>query len=350
MALLFELVTSVVRLALKPLLLAKLSCQIGLRSVSIFTETWVELLRFALCLHLVILWRVVMLAIAVLSLPVRAFAALYRERLLEIQLHRLRYELKNALWDQKELEVELHVAVKERRMMETMLMELEEEHDEAIVRIELLDGEVQDLKDEIQHLKEVHGKTLWSYEARGDDVCDDSNITCTDNVGTISWRPDCNENILCNDETQDVLKAGSKVYGLSQPYVRYTILNESKTLAEQRVVAISRSLFSGALSLVVGIVVWEAQDPCMPLVVALFSVVTMSLMSVVPLLTPVEKPTLEAVALLSLNWFLLGTIACPMLPRIGRVLARLGWSFLGQFRFVTVEPQLTGFFVGVDDL
>ncbi|KAL0327677.1 UNVERIFIED_CONTAM: hypothetical protein Sangu_1845700 [Sesamum angustifolium] len=232
-------------------------------------------------------------------------------------------------------------------MMETMLMELEEEHDEAIIRIELLDGEVQDLKDEIQHLKEVHGKTLWSYEARGDDVCDDSNITCTDNVGTISSRPDCNKNILCNDEAQDVLKAGSKVYGLSQPYVRYTISNESETLAEQRGGCYIRSLFSGALSLVVGIVVWEAQNPCTPLVVALFSVVTMSLMSVVPLLTPVEKPTLEAVALLSFNWFLLGTLACPMLPRIGCVLARLGWSFLGQFRFVTVQPQLTGL-VGVD--
>ncbi|KAK4422436.1 hypothetical protein Salat_1825900 [Sesamum alatum] len=323
MALLFELVTSAVRLALKPLLLAKISCQIGLRSVSIIVETWLELLRFALYLHLVILWRVVMLAIAVLSLPVRAFAALSRERLLEIQLHRVRYELENALWDRKELEMQLHVAVKERRMMETMLTELEEEHDEAIVRIELLDGEVQDLKDEIQQLKEVQGRTLWSYDGRGD-VCNDSNITSTDNIGTISWRPDC------NDETQDVIKAGSKVYGLSQLYVRYTISTGSETLAEQRVVAISRSLFSAALSLVVGIVVWEAQDPCTPLVVALFSVVTLSLMSVVQLLPLVERPASEAVALLSFNWFLLGMLASPMLPRIGRILARLGWSFLGQ--------------------
>ncbi|XP_011072779.1 uncharacterized protein LOC105157862 isoform X2 [Sesamum indicum] len=297
MALLFELVTSAVRLVLKPLLLAKLSCQIGLRSVSIIVESWVELLRLALCLHLVILWRVVMLAIAILFLPVRALAALYRERLLEIQLHRLRYALENDLWDRKEQEVQLYVAVKERGMMETMLMELEEEHDEAISRIKLLDSEVQDLKDEIQQLKEVHSRTLWSYEGRGDD---------------------------------DVLKAGSKVYRLSQPFVRYTISNESETLTQQRVVAISRSLFSGALSLVVGIVVWEAQDPCTPLVVALFGVVTISLMSVVPLLNPVEKPTSEAVVLLSFNWFLLGTLACPMLPRIGRVLARLGWSFLGQ--------------------
>ncbi|KAL2236175.1 UNVERIFIED_CONTAM: hypothetical protein Sindi_1349700 [Sesamum indicum] len=330
MALLFELVTSAVRLVLKPLLLAKLSCQIGLRSVSIIVESWVELLRLALCLHLVILWRVVMLAIAILFLPVRALAALYRERLLEIQLHRLRYALENDLWDRKEQEVQLYVAVKERGMMETMLMELEEEHDEAILRIKLLDSEVQDLKDEIQQLKEVHSRTLWSYKGRGDDVCNDFNIRSTDNVGTISWKPDCNENILCNDEMQDVLKAGSKVYRLSQPFVRYMISNESETLAQQRVVAISRSLFSGALSLVVGIVVWEAQDPCTPLVVALFGVVTISLMSVVPLLNPVEKPTSEAVVLLSFNWFLLGTLACPMLPRIGRVLARLGWSFLGQ--------------------
>lgn len=61
---------------------------------------------------------------------------------LEMQLHRLRNELENVLWDRKDLEEQLRVAIKERKMMEKMLVELEEEHDEAIVKIELLQGEV----------------------------------------------------------------------------------------------------------------------------------------------------------------------------------------------------------------
>ncbi|KAK6129876.1 hypothetical protein DH2020_036394 [Rehmannia glutinosa] len=240
MALLSELVTSIVGLALKPLILAKLSCQFGARSISIIVQTWVEVLRFALCLHLIILWRLAIWAIA-----------------LEMQIYRLKNELENVLWDRKELEEKLHVAIKERKMMEMMLMELEEEHDEAIVKIELLEGEVQDLKDEMQRLKEIQGKALWSYTNR----------------------------------------------------------------AEHRDVALSRTLFSAILSLAVGLVVWEADDPCMPLVVALFTVVTMSLTSVLRLFTRIEhKPVSEVVTLLSLHWFVLGTLACPMLPRIARVL------------------------------
>lgn len=78
---LFELVTSIVGLALKPLLLAKLSCQFGFRSISIVILTWIELLRFSLSLHVMILCRLAMWAFAVLSLPVRAFTALHRERM-----------------------------------------------------------------------------------------------------------------------------------------------------------------------------------------------------------------------------------------------------------------------------
>ncbi|KAI3453918.1 hypothetical protein Pfo_010581 [Paulownia fortunei] len=334
MALLFELVTLIVGLALKPLLLAKLSCQFGVRGISIIVQTWLELLRFVLGLHLIILWRLAIWAIAVLSLPVRAFTALYRERLLEMQLHRLKNELENVLWDRKELEEQLHVAVKERRMMEMMLMELEEEHDEAIVKIEVLDGEVQDLKDETQRLKEVQGKALWSYRGLGD-AGNDCNPTTTDNVGKSSLTPDYNKNIrqvakdLCKDEMHDVFETGSKIYGLSQPYVTDMISKEGDILAEQREVALSRSLFSAVLSLVVGLVVWEAEDPCMPLVVALLTVVTMSLMSVLQLFTRIEhNPASDAVALLSFNWFILGTLAYPMLPRIARVLAPLALSFL----------------------
>ncbi|KAL7111948.1 hypothetical protein ACP275_05G121600 [Erythranthe tilingii] len=318
---LFELAISTLGLALKPLLLAKISCQIGARSFFIIVQTWLELLKFALSLHLIVLWRLSIWVMAALSLPVRAFNALYRERLLEMQLQRMRNELENVIWDRKDLEDKLSLAIKERKTMETMLVELEEEHDEAIAKLELLQGEVQDLKGEIQRLNEVQGKALWSNSP-----ANDYNTPETNNKS--SRKPHNNNNNnnknitqvakdLFKEEIHDVIKAGSEIYGLS-------ISDEGYVRAGQRDVALSRSLFSAFLSLVVGIIVWESKDPCMPLVVALLTVVTISLVSVRRLFTRIEhKPASDAVLLLCLNWFILGTLMYPTLPRIARLLVPL---------------------------
>ena len=59
-----------------------------------------------------------------------------------MHLCEMQAELENLVWDKKELEEQLSMAIKERKIMEVMLTELEEEHDQAIVRIELLEGEV----------------------------------------------------------------------------------------------------------------------------------------------------------------------------------------------------------------
>ncbi|GFQ06213.1 hypothetical protein PHJA_002765300 [Phtheirospermum japonicum] len=316
MALLFELVS----LALKPLLLAKLYCQIGARSFFIVVQTWLEVMIFALNLHIIILWRLAIFAVAVLCFPIRAFTALYRERLLEMKLRRLKNEFENVLWDKKDLEDKLHVADKERKMMKTMLIELEEEHDEAIVKIETLEEEVRELKNEIQRLKEIQGKALWSYK----------------DLSKSSYKPDyINKNVKQlskdphKDEIHGPVNTGSKFYGPSQPYFNYSISSEGEILAEHRDVAISRSLFSAMLSLVVGIVVWEAKNPCMPLFAALFTVVTMSLTSVLRLFMRIEhKPASDVVALLSFNWFVLGTLSYPMLPRIARFFAPLTLSLV----------------------
>ena len=61
---------------------------------------------------------------------------------LEQHLHEMQFELETLAWDRKELEDHLQAAVRERRIMESMLIELEEEHDKAVARIELLEGEV----------------------------------------------------------------------------------------------------------------------------------------------------------------------------------------------------------------
>ena len=102
----------------------------------------------------------------------------------------------------------------------------------------------------------------------------------------------------------------------------------NEAVYQRREVALSQSLFSAILSLVVGIVVLEAEDPCMPLVVALFSVVAMSLKSVVQFFFTIKnKPASDAVALLSFNWFILGTLTYPTLPRVVRIFTPYSLSF-----------------------
>ncbi|KAA8521055.1 hypothetical protein F0562_011792 [Nyssa sinensis] len=94
------------------------------------------------------------------------------------------------------------------------------------------------------------------------------------------------------------------------------------------------SLFSAVLSLLVGMIIWEAEDPCMPLVVALFTVVGISLKSVVRFFSTIKnKPASDAVALLSFNWFILGTLTYPTLPRVARMLTPPAKRFLERSVF-----------------
>lgn len=319
---LFELIYSIVSLVTKPLSLVKVSCVFGVWSISIVIQTWIELLRAAIYLHIIIFWKLAMWTIVIFTLPMRAITALHRERQLELHLHGVRTELESVLWDRKELEEQLHMAIRKHKMMQMMLEELEGEHDEAIVRIQLLEGEVQDLKDENQLLKEAQGKTRWSYR----DKCDTGNghdTMDTDKLGVSGYNKNTDQVMVHKDiweeETRDIVKEGLKSYG---PHSATQDLNTSDTTTRRRELALSRSLFSAILSLVVGMIVWEAEDPCLPLVIALFTVVAMSLTSVVQFFATINnKPASDAVALLSFNWFILGTLAYPTLPRVARVLA-----------------------------
>ncbi|KAL2544457.1 hypothetical protein Fot_13690 [Forsythia ovata] len=324
---LFELICSIVGLATKPLSLVKQSCVFGARSITIVIQTWIELLRASIYLHTIIFWKLAIGTIAILSLPMRAITALHRERLLELQLHGVRTELESVLWDREELEEQLCKAIKQHKMLEMMLEELEGEHDEAIVRIQLLEGEVQELKDENQRLKEVQGKSLWSYRGKGD-TGSGHDTKDTRKFGDPGYNRNTDQVMvheeIWEDETHDFVKEGSKSYG---SHIVSQDLNTSDILASRREVALYRSLFSALLSLVVGMIIWEADDPCVPLVVALFTVVSMSLMSVVQFFATIDnKPASGAVALLSFNWFILGTLAYPTLPRVARLLAPLASS------------------------
>lgn len=85
-------------------------------------------------------------------------------------------------------------------------------------------------------------------------------------------------------------------------------------------VAFASSSFSAMLSTLVAVIAWEAQDPCTPLVFALFIVVVMSLANVVQIFSKIHtQQSFHAVSLLSFNCFLLGTLAYPASPYLGQL-------------------------------
>ncbi|XP_050936454.1 uncharacterized protein LOC103488382 [Cucumis melo] len=93
--------------------------------------TWLELSKTSVSLHLNIFWTTLMWIIAIVSLPGRFLAALRRER--------------------KELQKQFQAALKEHKMMELMLDELEMIHEEATNKIALLESEDCSLKTDQKH-------------------------------------------------------------------------------------------------------------------------------------------------------------------------------------------------------
>ncbi|KAJ7943978.1 Coiled-coil protein [Quillaja saponaria] len=352
MALISELVANIILLVTRPFALLKLACLFSFRTVLTVIHTWVELVRATVNLHVKLLWGIMIWTVSLISLPVRVVTALQRERQLEKQLHDMQSELECLVWDQKKRQEHLHTAIKERKMMELILTELEEEHDMAIAKIEQLEGKLQELTNENLRLKEIQGKGYWSFKGQDDRGIGEK--TGDDNCGIPyskpSWTSSNNgsgiilQDLLVHkdswiDESQSrneflkLLKNGSKsgpIYPIT-PENFSNHLEGSEVLDQCREVALSQSLFSAILSLVVGIIVYEAEDPCMPLVVALFAVVGMSLRSVVQFFSTIKnKPASDAVALLSFNWFVLGTLTYPTLPRVARLLAPFALSFVDR--------------------
>ena len=192
---------------------------------------------------------------------------------------------------------------------------------------------MQDLKEEKLRLNEIQGKGLWDYKARDEKISSVHEGIHGSNYGVPSWStgfkgsevilPDI---VMPGDSWGDVDKVKSQGQSTFNPLFTPQKLSVDsifdEILERQRVVALSRSLFSSIMSLIVGMIIWEAEDPCMPLVAALFIVVGMSLNSVVQFFSTIKnKPASDAVALLSINWFILGTLTSPSLPRVARMLS-----------------------------
>lgn len=335
MAELLQLVNTVMILLIKPLSLVKFTCFFGVRTICIVIQTWTELLRAAMGFHARLLWKLTIWAIAVLSLPIRSLTALQRERALEMHLQEMQIEFENLVWERKQLEKKILVAIKDKKIMQAMLAELEDEHDDAIVKIEQLEDQLKNLKVENQRLNEVHGKALSDLEDHFDGPVMQG---CSDAVPF--WRSSGIESVAIHKEgmQEDNSKNGStssefvearSCRDVNRPRTRTTFeyFDTNDVLQQRRDLAVYQTLFSAILSLLVGTIIWKAEDACMPLVLALFAVVVMSLWSVVQFFSTIRnRPASDAVALLSFNWFLLGTLTYPTLPRITPVFAPVLWT------------------------
>lgn len=343
MALFCELLTATIILATRPFSLFKLLCMFGLKTVFLFINLWIDLVKAVVSFYVNLFWRIIIWAVAFICLPGRILTALQRERRLQLHLHDMQIELENLAWDRKELQEHLQTAIKEQKMMELILTELEEEHDKVIAKIELLVGELQELKTENLRLKEIQGKSYWNFKGRNE-TRDVHNIAIADYgipYGIPSWKSSYDgSGIVLQDlvmhkdawgeeskpKTElQFLRNESKYVGPADPVMpdmNTRIVDMGEVLNQRRVIAMKQSLFSAGLSLLVGMIIWQAEDPCMPLVVAIFIVVCISLKSVVEFfLTINNRPASDAVALLSFNWFILGTLTYPTLPRVAHVVA-----------------------------
>ncbi|XP_052298419.1 uncharacterized protein LOC102615009 isoform X2 [Citrus sinensis] len=338
MSLVQELMGMMIILVTKPIYICKWAFLLGMRITFLVVHTWVELVKASISFHLDLIWRTIVCFVAVVSLPFRVLTALQRESLLEENLCEMQLELENLVWDRKILEDHLQAAIRERKILESMFAELEDEHDKAIEKIELLERELQDLKDETVQLKEICGKELWSFaghdrnnEKKGF-VADEYGIP----YGIPSWkgsdiilRDMMKHKDTCENENKSNAELLTHLGTGLAPGTIPRNLDMNEVYNQRKAVAISQSLFSAVLSLLVGMTIWEAQDPCMPLVVALFTVVGMSLRSVIQLFSTIKnKPASDAVALLSFNWFILGTLTYPTLPKVARVLAPWALRFI----------------------
>lgn len=346
-----ELISALIVLVTLPFSLFISSCRLGVKGTFIVISTLAELLTAAIFLHVHIFWRLVVWTGALLTLPARLLNALQRNRMMEMHLLEMQDVLETILWEKKQLKERLKTAIKDRRMMEVMLAQLEEEHDQALLKIESLESELQGIKNEKNQLKDAQEKLLWSSKDSADTVSSQSAIDADKFAIThevYTWKPSGRGSDLAlhsllqknihEDESkvkpamQHFVKDGSKSSPTAISYKPVRISKHSsvdEVLDHRRNVAFSQSLFSAILSLLVGMVIWKAEDPCMPLVIALFSVVGVSLKSVVHFFSSIKnKPASDAVALLSFSWFILGTLTYPTLPKAIRMFGSAVYKLL----------------------
>ncbi|KAK8949073.1 hypothetical protein KSP39_PZI006129 [Platanthera zijinensis] len=162
------------------------------------------------------------------------------------------------------------------------------------------------------------GQYLQDLEALGKASSDDKT------AGIIPWSGERREGGATLQDDVVIRRGQQRGGGRREEKWLFPGLDE-----EHKAVAIRRSLFSVALSILVGLTIWEAEEeePGIPFVAALLTVAGMSMGRVVNFFLPIKnKAASDAVVLLIINCFMLGALSRPALPtiapRIGRAWAQ----------------------------
>ncbi|CAO1941027.1 unnamed protein product [Urochloa humidicola] len=163
-------------------------------------------------------------------------------------------------------------------------------------------------------LNEHKGKSMWdSAPARHGNKAPESDTKQGKTPWVASVRSERGEEeSVAGAAAQDDDDAGLKL----KPADPASVLSSLTTTTEEesKAVARRRSVFSVGMSVAVGGVAWWADAACLPLLAGLFAVVGVSMRSVS------RCRAADAVALLSLNWFLLGLLTSPMLPAVAHAI------------------------------
>lgn len=198
--------------------------------------------------------------------------------------------------------------------------------------------QLQGIKEENLQLKEIQGKGRWSLQSQHDaGKGNDQDSAVAEKCISYGMKSSSSgssaiiQDVRMHRESgEDDVKRKTELLGFVRTEMKASG-DTHEVLVQRRKIAILQSLFSAVLSLIVGMIIWEAEDPCMPLVVALFTVVGMSSKSVIQFFSTINnKPVSDAVALFSFNCFILGTLTYPILPRIAHMSTPMALSFLEQ--------------------
>ncbi|KAG2563305.1 uncharacterized protein LOC120645834 [Panicum virgatum] len=271
-------------------------------------------------------------ALSFLVFPLRMLTAVDdREKKLGLLVWEMQTQMEDLMLENRCLQQKLRAALSERDAAEALLDEMEEEHDDAFATIHVLENQLKALRQENMRLNEHKGKAMWDKPG----VCD-KNPGKTPLAVVAFGGARGEEDAAEQAEAEPVLKMTyaadpTSVLALaaaSPPSTATAAADDDDEATLARAVARRRSLFSLGMSLAVGAVAWSADAPCLPLLAGLFAVVAVSMRSVSRLRRG-SGPAADAVALLSLNWFLLGVLTSPMLPGVAHAVVPRAGRVLG---------------------
>eukprot|EP00249_Psilotum_nudum_P005156 c18622_g1_i1 orf=301-1272(+) len=283
-----------------------------LNVIAYVTHPWCRLFCFLFSFYLSLCSHIYLFMLKVFSTPARLLTALQQEKLLEEQIHELQTQLVESMHNNRELKQKLDLALKDCKHTEKLLKVAEDEAAKSSDKIQILEMQVKEIEAQNRAFK-------VKKESSFADIIHETGAGGKDQNGKVEWQT-----------SQSRFKYYSPhVHGRNSSLPKLSIHRiENPAFANDRGVALASSLFSASLALLVGIIAWEAQEPCMPLVIASFIVVCMSINNVAHFFASVDnRPGFDAVALLSFNWFILGTLASPALPNVAQFISPIVTRF-----------------------